>query len=466
MKNRIGIFFLLTGASICLLTCSQKEKAKIWITTGDEGSLLQESPGAIVSGSDSTGIPSVRVNRAIKYQVIDGFGFSLTGGSAMLINNLPPSPRKKLLDELFGKSPGSAGISYIRISIGSSDLDPEVFSYSDMPEGESDTALTHFSLSRDTLHLIPVLKEILAISPGLKIMGSPWSAPVWMKDNGKSVGGSLKPEYYRTYARYFAKYIRSMQENGIIIDAVTVQNEPQHGGNNPSMVMSSSQQAEFIRNHLGPVFRKEGITTKIIIWDHNCDLPSYPIDILNDSEAKQYIDGTAFHLYAGDISALSEVKEAHPDRHLYFTEQWTGARGSFDGDLLWHVKNVLIGSVRNWSRLVLEWNLANDPEYDPHTPGGCNQCKGALTIDGDSVSRNVSYYIISHASAFVAPGSVRIESNMPEGVPNVAFLRPDGKIVVIALNEGKKELSFHLACEDTGFNVKLLPRSVATIVLE
>lgn len=461
-----GLTFLaIITLSASGLSCSKKGDAKIRITTGDRSMLLRESPGAIVPGRTNPDLPVVSIDTAVKYQDIDGFGFSLTGGSAFHIANLSPGHRKELLNELFGTGPGEAGISYLRISIGSSDLDPEVFSYCDLPAGQTDTLLASFSLSKDTLCLIPVLREILEIAPAIKIMGSPWSAPVWMKTNGKSVGGSLRPEFYRTYARYFARYVKAMQEKGINIDAITVQNEPQHGGNNPSMVMSSAQQAEFVKNHLGPVFKKEGLKTRIIIWDHNCDLPSFPIDILNDGEARPYIDGTAFHLYAGDISALSKVKEAHPDKNLYFTEQWTGARGSFDGDLLWHVKNVLIGSVRNWSRVVLEWNLANDPQFDPHTPGGCNQCKGALTMAGDSVSRNVSYYIISHASAFVPPRSVRIESSMPAGVPNVAFLRRDGKKVVIALNEGKRELGFNLVCGESNLLVNLPAASVATIVL-
>ena len=158
-----------------------------------------------------------------------------------------------------------------------------------------------------------------------------------MKSNGNSVGGNLKPQYYGVYAQYFVKYIKSMEALGISIDAITPQNEPQHGGNNPSMVMSAAQQADFIKNHLGPAFRASGITTKIIIWDHNCDRPDYPLEILDDPVAKAYVHGSAFHLYAGDVSALSQVHNAHPDKSLYFTEQWTGANGTFDGDLQWHL---------------------------------------------------------------------------------------------------------------------------------
>jgi len=147
----------------------------------------------------------------------------------------------------------------------------------------------------------------------------------------------------------------------------------------------------------------------------------YPIQVLNDPETRRYIDGTAFHMYEGKVEAISEVQKAHPDKNLYFTEQWVGAPGDFPNDLKWHVRTLIIGATRNWCRNVIEWNLASDPKQDPHTDGGCTECLGAITIDGNSVIRNPAYYIIAHASKFISPGSVRIKSNIPENLPNVAF---------------------------------------------
>ena len=414
-----------------------------WITTGDRANLFQKQTTLLPFSSTTNSNPTVEVDSTITYQTVDGFGYTLTGGSAYLINRLPAAQKNPLLQELFGSGENAIGISYLRVSIGASDLSAEVFSYDDMPPGQTDINLTNFNLSKDTVDLIPLLKEILLINPDIKIMGSPWSAPVWMKDNGNSIGGSLQPQYYGVYAQYFVKYIQAMRAKGITIDAITPQNEPQHGGNNPSMVMSAVQQADFIKNHLGPAFQSANITTKIIIWDHNCDNPNYPISILNDAAAKQYINGSAFHLYAGNISALSTVHAAHPDKHLYFTEQWTAGSGSFDGDLKWHLRNVIVGSMRNWSRIALEWNLANDGGYNPHTPGGCTECKGALTLDG-AINRNVSYYIVAHASKFVRPGSVRIESNNVATIFNVAFKTPDGKKVLIAINDGTTPATFNI----------------------
>jgi glucosylceramidase len=414
-----------------------------WITKGDKSALLQKQSNLLAFATASKTDPVIEVDSTVTYQTVDGFGFSLTGGSAYLINKLPAAQKSSLLQELLGSGENSIGISYLRISIGASDLSTEVFSYDDMPAGQTDINLAKFNLSKDTVDLIPMLKEILLINPNIKMMGSPWSPPVWMKDNGSSIGGSLQPRYYNVYAQYFVKYIQAMKAKGINIDAITPQNEPQHGGNNPSMLMLAVQQADFIKNHLGPAFRTAAIGTKIIIWDHNCDKPDYPISILNDAAAKSFVDGSAFHLYNGDISALSTVHTAHPDKNLYFTEQWTGAKGSFDGDLKWHVKNVIIGSMRNWSKVALEWNLANDGNYNPHTPGGCTECKGALTLDGN-INRNVGYYIIAHASKFVPAGSVRIGSNNAGNIFNAAFKTPDGRKVLIAVNDGNTAASFNI----------------------
>lgn len=418
---------------------------EMWMTKGDQSVLLEKQAGTISFVTTTNSYADIDVDSSVAYQAIDGFGYTLTGGSAYLINQvLSAGSRTTLLNELFGNGSGSIGISYLRVSIGASDLSSSVFSYDDMPAGQTDPTLANFSLSQDTVDLVPVLKQIIAINPSVKIMGSPWSPPVWMKDNGSSVGGSLLPQYYNVYAAYFVKYIQAMQSKGITIDAVTIQNEPQHGGNNPSMVMSAAQQAEFIKNSLGPAFQAAGITTKIIVWDHNCDNPGYPIAVLNDAGARQYINGSAFHLYGGDISALSTVHNAYPDKALYFTEQWTAANGSFDGDLKWHLKNVIIGSMRNWSKVALEWNLANNSSYGPHTPGGCTECKGAITIGGPSYTRNVSYYIVAHASKFVPAGSVRISSGTATNLPNVAFKTPSGKKVLIVVNEGGVATGFNI----------------------
>ena len=437
----------------------------VWVTTGDRTTLFAEAPNKLTFKNQADSSRVIEIDTTQHFQAIDGFGFALTGGSAYLLNQmLNPTQRATLLKELFLTDGNAIGVSYLRISIGSSDLDNHVFSYDDMPTGKTDAGLTNFSLAEDQKNLIPVLKQILALNPEVKIMGSPWSAPAWMKSNGSLKGGNLEPRYYDLYARYFVKYIQAMAVEGIAIDAITLQNEPENPKNNPSMLMTSDEQAVFVKENLGPAFEEAGIKTKIVVFDHNCDHPNYPTEVLNDGDAKKFIDGSAFHLYLGEIEALSDVHNAHPDRNIYFTEQWTWSKGKFDGDLRWHLKNLIVGATRNWSRNVLEWNLASDENYNPHTTdGGCTECLGALTIS-DSVTRNVSYYIIAHASKFVRPGSVRVGSNTMEGLPNVAFMTPSGKKVLIVLNEKDEVRDFWIKFKSKTTLATLPGGAVATFV--
>ena len=436
-----------------------------WLTKPDESVKLQKQSTILAFGTTVNQYANIEVDENAVFQTVDGFGYTLTGGSAEVINSLNASTKAALLQELFGSADGSIGISYLRLSIGASDLNASPFTYDDMPAGQTDINLSNFSLAPDMTGVIALLKEILAINPNIKILACPWSAPVWMKDNNNFVGGSLQTQYYSVYAQYFVKYVQQMKAQGITIDAITPQNEPLHGGNNPSMVMQAAQQASFIKSYLGPAFLAANLPVKIIIYDHNCDNTDYPVSILNDAAAKAFINGAAFHLYAGDISALSAVHAAHSDKAVYFTEQYTPSNGSFSGDLKWHLKNVVIGSMRNWSRNALEWNLASNGAFQPHTPGGCTVCKGALTVEtNSSFIRNVGYYIIAHAAKFVAPNSTRIGSNIAGNLNNVAFKTPDGKKVLIVENDGGASEIFNIKYNGKWAVVSLDAGAVGTFV--
>lgn len=440
-----------------------KTEVEFWLTKGDQSKLLQKQNVALNFADATNANPTIEIDPATSFQGIDGFGYTLTGGSASLINALPAADKDKLLNELFGTADDAIGVNYLRISIGASDLSATPFTYNDLPDGETDENLVKFSLSKEQTDLIPILKKIVAINPSIKILGSPWTAPAWMKTNKSFIGGSLKPEYYSTYAKYLVKYILEMKALGITIDAITPQNEPLHPGNNPSMYMEALDQAKFVKV-LGPAFQTAGLNTKIIIYDHNADKPEYPLTILNDAEAKKYVDGSAFHLYAGNISALTQVHNAHPDKNVYFTEQWVGGPSNFGEDLKWHVSTLIIGATRNWSRNVLEWNLAADPNYNPHTDkGGCTTCLGAITI-APGISRNVAYYVIAHASKFVKAGSTRIASNIISNLQNVAFKTPDGKTVLIVCNNNNADTSFNIKYNGKMVTSTLEKGAVATYV--
>ena len=442
------------------------ETVNVWETTTDQSKLLQQQSNINFAVDGGTNPTTITVDENTTYQTIDGFGYALTGGSASLINGLGAN-QNTMLNDIFSTAPGHVGSSFVRITIGASDLSSSDFTYDDMPSGQTDVNLTNFSINQEMTDLVPVLKKIIAINPSIKILATPWTAPVWMKvnttGNNGFTGGSLNTAYYDAYARYFVKYIQAMQAQGINIYAVTPQNEPLNPNNNPAMTMQPSEETNFIKNNLGPQFAANGITTKIIAYDHNCDRPDYPETVLGDAGANPYVDGSAFHLYAGDISALTTVHNAYPSKNVYFTEQFIGGPGNFGGDFDWHMNNLIIGAPRNWSRVVLEWNLAADPNYNPHTAGGCSTCLGAVTISGNNYTRNTAYYTVAHASEFVQAGAVRISSNtFSTSIQDVAFKNPDGSKVVIALNTANSSQSFKIKWGSESFTYTLPAGAVAT----
>jgi len=440
------------------------DAVEVWLTRADRSALLQRQAEQLRFSAGAGDLPAITVDDSRAFQPIEGFGFALTGGSALLLSRLPDADRSALLRELFSPEGDGIGTSVLRLTIGASDLSERSFSYDDVPDGQDDFALARFHIEAGDREVIPVLREILAINPGLRLIASPWSAPPWMKTNRGFIGGRLRPDCEAAYAAYLVKYLQAMRERGIVVHAMTVQNEPRNETNEPSMGMEAAAQAGFVKRHLGPALQQAGLgEVELFCWDHNCDGADYPLAVFADAEARRYLTGSAWHLYGGDISALSEVHRAHPDMKLYFTEQWVGADGTFAGDLLWHVRNVLIGSLRNWSRVVLEWNLASDPQCNPHTPGGGAHCVGALTL-GEGIARNVAYYVIAHAAKFVRPGSVRVHSDELASLPNVAVRTPAGQVVLIALNDSDRPQSFAIRYQRKQAAVTLPAGSVATFV--
>lgn len=442
---------------------SRNEPVSIFLTTGDQTKLLHQEANVNFALYGAPNTTTVTIDENTTYQGIDGFGFMLTGGATTLLNGLG-SNQSGVLNELFGTGPGQIGISYLRVSIGASDLSATDFTYD---ETVGDVSLTNFSINAELVDLIPVLKKILAINPNIKILATPWTAPTWMKvnptGNNGFTGGSLNTSYYDAYARYFVKYLQAMQAQGITIDAITPQNEPLNPYNNPSMLMQANEQANFIKNNLGPQIRGAGFATKIICYDLNPDNTTYPETVLADAGANQYVDGSAFHLYLGSINSLTDVHNAYPAKNIYFTEQYTGYPGSFAGDLAWHISNLIIGAPKNWSRNVIEWTLATDPSQGPHTVGGCGNCLGGITVNGTAITRNVGYYIIAHASKFVRPGAVRISSTISgSNIQGVAFKNLDGSKVLIALNSGSSSQAFNVQWGSESFAYTIPASAVAT----
>ena len=483
--------FVYIGLAVLLFSCSGSQddstkpgppqpvaetgnvigNAQVWITNGAKSKLLnKQSSGASIYDSNATTDPSISIDFSQKYQEIEGFGAALTGSSALVINSMGTAQKEALIKDLFSPSEG-IGLSYLRLTIGASDFSVSNFSYNDLPQGSTDPALNGFSIAQDETDVIPVLKTALTYSPNIKIMGSPWSAPAWMKTSGSMNGGSLKPEWFDAYGSYFVKYINAYAAHGIRIDAITPQNEPLHEiGSYPTMKMTAPDQANFIKNSLGPKFKAAGINTKIIAYDHNFDVPSYPLTVLGDANAAQYIDGSAFHAYGGDVSAMNQVHAAFPDKNLYFTEVSGGEWSTdFASNLKWNIGNIFIGTTRNWSKNVLLWNLALNTNYGP-TNGGCTNCRGVVTINSSgTVTKNVEYYALAHFAKFIKPGAKRVNStefDNSQGLKNVAFVNPDGSKILVVLNESEAVRKFAVKIDDKKIVYSLESTAVATFVWE
>jgi glucosylceramidase len=412
----------------------------VWLTTNDRASLLaKQTPLPLVPAQPGGGEPTIDVDTTKPLQIIDGFGAALTDSSGwMLTHNLSEAQRRAVMAKLFDPASG-IGISYVRLPMGACDFSLGDYTYDDLPADATDLTMAHFSIDHDRAYLIPRLQEARALNPALKILGSPWSAPAWMKSSGSINRGTLLTKYFDAYALYFTRFVEGYTQAGVPIDAITIQNEPHNEQGYPTMRMEPNDQATFIAGALGPAFAKAGITTKILVWDHNWDEPNYPLQVLA-SAARPFVAGTAFHCYGGDVSAQSQVQSAYPDKDLYFTE-CTGINDqSFADTLTNQLSDLIIGATRNWARTVLLWNLALDDNSGPQNRG-CPFCRGVVTVHGDgSFDVNPEYFSIGHASRFVYPGARRVPSNTLDGssITDVSFVNPNGVRALVALNTGGK----------------------------
>lgn len=442
--------------------------AQVWLTRGDQSSLLAQQSDISITALKDT--PSITIDTTAQLQEMEGFGAALTGSSAYLINKkMSTSQRNSLLKTLFSETDG-IGISYLRMTIGASDFSLSDYTYDDMPAGQSDYPLDNFSIDKDKEDVVPVLKQILTVQPVVSIMGSPWSPPAWMKTNGNLKGGKLKTDAYDSYAQYFVKYIQAFKNEGITIDAITPQNEPLYStASYPCMDMPATDQLNFIKNNLGPAFQAAGVNTKIIAYDHNWDVTDYAISIVNDAGAAQFVSGSAFHAYAGNVSAMSVVHNANPNKGLYFTEISGGAWATdFSDNLQWQMANIFIGTTKNWSKTALLWNLALDENFGP-TNNGCSNCRGVVTINSTSgtVTKNVEYYAIGHFSKFVRPGAHRVSSTSFDSgtqLDNVAFLNTDGSKVLVVSNSGSNQQTFIVKQGARQLSYTIAAKSVVSLV--
>ena len=437
---------------------------RAWLTTPDQQHLL--APSAVAAPAPGREAV-VRIDPNRQFQRMAGFGAAITEASAWLLRHgLKPEPREALMKELFTREGGGVGFDLTRLTIGASDFSREHYSLNDMPPGQTDPELRHFSLDRERADVIPAVKQALALNPRLQVMASPWSAPGWMKTTDSLVQGQLRPEFYGAFAHYLVRYVEGMAAEGVPIFALTLQNEPHfEPPDYPGMRMPPRTRAEVVGRHLGPLLQARGLKTQILEWDHNWDEPWSPLSMLSDATARKYVSGVAWHCYAGDVAAQSQVAQQFPELDVWFTECSGGEwKPQWAETLPWMMRHLVIGSVRHGARGVLMWNLALDPKHGPHR-GGCNDCRGVVTIDPATgqVTRNIEYYAFGHARRFVQPGARRIASDgAVADVDHVAFRNPDGSTVVVVSNAATQPRRFTVQAPGQRFGYTLPAGSVAT----
>jgi glucosylceramidase len=383
---------------------------------------------------------SIVVDPKSTYQEILGFGGAFTDSACYMFHQLRQEERDRLMNELF--SPSQAGLSVCRLCIGASDYATKAYSYD---EGEPDPEMKRFSIEHDTAYILPTLKQAREMNPDLFLLGSPWSPPGWMKSNKSLLGGVMQKKAYAPYAEYFAKFLKAYREAGVVVNAVTVQNEvdTNQDGNMPACQWGQEYEVEFVGKHLGPRLATEGLDTKIWLIDHNYNLWGRAICELDDPLVQKYADGIAWHGYLGEPSAMTRVHEAHPDKNAYWTEGGP-AYNAPDYQTDWTTwASTFTGILRNWSRCIIAWNLALDERGKPNI--GPFDCGGVLTIDSKTgeVTRSGQFWALSHFSHSVRRGATRIGSTgeLPQ-ISHVAFTNPNGQKSLVLTNAGKEQRAY------------------------
>ncbi|WNI19060.1 ricin-type beta-trefoil lectin domain protein [Actinacidiphila sp. ITFR-21] len=450
------------------------ESVQVYLTTtSDSGGrtvskgLQQQTPVSFAAGTGGAG-QQITVDENTKYQQFTGGGASFTDTAAYLLNSsgaLSAATRTSVMQKLFDPVNG-IGLDFLRNPIGASDLARDNYTFDDMPAGQTDPTLAHFSIAHDLTDVLPLTKQARQLNPAVTVMATPWTPPPWMKDNGAYSQGWLQSQYYAAYAQYFVKYIQAYQAQGVPINYITVQNEPTCCGGYPSAQWNGSGLAYFTKTNLLPALHAAGLSTKVLALDWNWDsYAGYAAPTVDDATIRNdpNFGGIAWHGYEGDVGQQTTIHNQYPNVPAFDTEH---SGGTWIGNQEKEDMENLIDYTRNYGQSWVKWSLAVDQNMGPHN-GGCGTCTGLVTVhNGDSrsgqVDYTVEYYTMGHLTKFVQPGASRIASTDNSTVRNVAWKNPDGSKALIAYNESASAQTVRVNWGNENFSYSLPGGAAAT----
>ncbi|HEX3873467.1 MAG TPA: glycoside hydrolase family 30 beta sandwich domain-containing protein [Solirubrobacteraceae bacterium] len=464
----------------------------VWETTGDQSRLLAQEPGAsFVSGgtpsvsstptktaqtcvllwcwggtaTSASASASITVDNTQRFQTMTGVGASITDSSAyVLMHDMSAGQRAAVMTQEFDPTRG-IGLDVLREPVGANDFSTSNYTEDDLPAGQTDPTLSHFSIAHDLVNLIPAVRQAIAINPNIQIVATPWTAPAWMKTSGSLDGGSLIPADLGIYANYLVKYIQAYAAQGIRIAAVTMVNEPDDQQTSyPGMTMTESQEAA-LTPILGHDLASAGLKTQILGFDSDWSDASYATSLLGTPDVAKYLAGTAFHCYAGDPSAQVPIEAAYPTKSINETEcSGTNAYPAFNTNLVVGTTSI-ISYIRDWSSTAVLWNVALDENFGP-TNGGCGNCVPNVSVNSTTgaATYNVEQYVLGQFSRFVKPGAVRVAStSLGSGsIETVAFQNPDASNVLVAVNTDTTAETFTVGWSGRSFTYTIPAGAVQT----
>lgn len=447
---------------------------KVYTTSQNSNNRFSAQPGVSFKqmGQPFETQICVFVDPTKEFQTYEGIGAALTDAAAETFYKMPPAKQQEILSAFFDKTNG-IGYTIARTNINSCDFSSDMYTYVQ----EGDKALTTFDISHDRKFKIPFIKAAQQVSGGLKFFASPWSPPAFMKDNNNMLqGGKLKPEYFDSWALYYTKFIKAYEQEGIPVWGITVQNEPMAKQRWESCIYTAEEERDFLKNHLGPTMWREGLKDKkIIVWDHNRDLIyQRALTYMADSEASKYIWGIGYHWYedwSGGLPMyenLRRVNESFPDKKLFFTE---GCAESFDArrynawELGEEYGRSMINDFNNGMVGFTDWNIILDETGGPnHVQNFCFAPVHGNTRTGEVIYTN-AYYYIGHFSKFIQPGAKRISVAASRSqLLTTAFKNPDGKNVVIVMNQDGKDTNYFLWVNGQAAEISAPAHSISTVV--